>query len=274
MPAFQAESGMPYWIELASSDLERSAAFYSTLLGWEVEEFEPGYRIARLQGLPVAGMFSKSAEAKVGDTWVTHFLSDDLDATAAAVVAHGGQVLGAPSEVRLGTMTYATDAAGAMFGLVQPAGEESFIAAGEPGTPVWHQLSCTKAYPEAVHFYEQVLQWATMERAEGLYTLALAGGAPFAGVSNLSGVAPAEAASFWQSFLGVADVALAVQTTQAEGGRVLEGPAETEFGLLATLEDPTGAVLTICEVGPPVEEGSESDPLEGLDLEQFGFEGR
>ena len=47
MPAFQAEPGMPYWIDLTSSDVRKSSHFYSQVLGWEIEEISEGYRMAR-----------------------------------------------------------------------------------------------------------------------------------------------------------------------------------------------------------------------------------
>ena len=45
MPAFQAEPGMPYWIDLTSSDVRKSSHFYSQVLGWEIEEICKGSRL-------------------------------------------------------------------------------------------------------------------------------------------------------------------------------------------------------------------------------------
>ena len=36
MPAFMSEVGMPYWIDLTTSNSEKSAEFYRKVLGWEV----------------------------------------------------------------------------------------------------------------------------------------------------------------------------------------------------------------------------------------------
>lgn len=40
---------------------------------------------------------------------------------------------------------------------------------------------------------------------------------------------------------------------------------------MSIISDSTGATVTICEVEEAVEEGRESDPLEGIDLSQFGL---
>ena len=161
MPAFQAEPGMPYWIDLTSSDVRKSSHFYSQVLGWEIEEISEGYRMARLQGLPVAGLVQRPEAENQPDTWVTYFQSDNIDHDCERVVELGGRVLVAPVEVRLGQLAVLVDTAGSVFGLIQPAGEDSFIAAGEPGTPVWHELTATVSYGEAVEFYEQLFGWVT-----------------------------------------------------------------------------------------------------------------
>ncbi len=40
---------------------------------------------------------------------------------------------------------------------------------------------------------------------------------------------------------------------------------------MAVVADSTGATVTIAEVDEPVVEGHESDPLEGIDLSQYGL---
>ena len=81
MPAFEAEVGMPYWIDLTTSDPRKSAHFYEEMLGWEISAEsaeEKPYQMARLQGLPIAGLIPQPEEAPMPDTWVTYFLSKDI----------------------------------------------------------------------------------------------------------------------------------------------------------------------------------------------------
>ena len=54
MPAFSAELGMPYWQDLLTPDQQKSTYFYSKLLGWETTG--ETYRVAKKEGLPVAGI--------------------------------------------------------------------------------------------------------------------------------------------------------------------------------------------------------------------------
>ncbi len=42
------------------------------------------------------------------------------------------------------------DVAGGIFGLLPPAGADHVIAGGDPGTPVWHELTATTSVAEVV----------------------------------------------------------------------------------------------------------------------------
>lgn len=272
MPAFEAVPGMPYWIDLSTSDIAKSAHFYSTVLGWEVTEVNEGYRMARVQGLPVAGFIEQQGESTIPDTWVTYFLSDDLDADVTRIVELGGRVLAEPTEVHLGRIALAVDTAGALFGVIEPGSEESFVAAGEPGTPVWHELTAVAKYPEAVEFYRELFGWTTSTlggEAEATYTTAVVDDGAFAGVFDARGQFPPQVPSFWQSYLGVLDVSEAVAKAAEAGGEVIREPFDSDFGRMAILADSTGATLTLCEVAEPVFEGSESDDLLDIDLSAF-----
>lgn len=261
MPAFEAVEGMPYWIDLATSQPLKSTYFYSRLLGWDISE--DAYRIARKEGLPVAGFIPQRDGATATDTWVAYFFTRDLARDRAAVERLGGTVL-ASSEVALGEMSLCADPSGAMFGLIRPAGEEQFIAAGEPGTAVWHEYVAAGSAKECIDFYGELLDWEIRYSAD--YYIALRDGAPFLGLRDLSGDERfRDMAGYWDVFLGVPDVAAAASGVQGLGGTVTAGPAASPFGPLLFAADATGAKLTLCEVEEPApEEFSEADSI--LDL--------
>ncbi|AGF71235.1 VOC family protein [Corynebacterium halotolerans] len=276
MPAFEATGGMPYWIDLTTSDPRKSAHFYSEILGWEIrEEVEgSGYRIARVQGLPVAGFIPQPDDAPFPDTWITYFLADDIERQIRQVTELGGRVLADPTDVQLGRMAVLADAAGAMFGLVEPRGEDAFVAAGEPGTPVWHELTTTSRYNEALDFYHGLFDWelATMDVGEDFkYATAMSEGAPFAGLWKAEGSFPPQVPSFWQSYLGVLDVDAAVRRVPELGGEIIREPWDSEFGRMALISDSTGATVTLCGIDEPVveDELSEADSILNLDPNQL-----
>ncbi|MFP7365188.1 VOC family protein [Corynebacterium callunae] len=274
MPAFEAMPGMPYWIDLSTSDIAKSSYFYENILGWEISEVNDGYRMARVQGLPVAGLIDQRGESSIPDTWITYFLSFDLDDTSTKIAELGGRILAPATEVHLGRMILAVDTAGALFGVIEPGSEESFVAAGEPGTPVWHELSTVAKYNEAVDFYGELFNWTTSQLDsagdDGFhYTTALVDGSAFAGIFDASGHFPPQVPSFWQSYLGVLSVDEAAAKAPEFGGEVIREPWDSEFGRMALIADSTGATITLCEVDEYVEEGSESDDLLNIDLSAF-----
>lgn len=271
MPAFHAQDGLPYWIDLLTHDVEKAAEFYSALLGWETEETAQGYRLARAQGLPVAGFITQPADAPAGATWVTHFLTEDIDAACTRIESLGGQVTTPPTEVQLGRMALALDPGNGFFGLIQPHDSEAFVSGGEPGTPVWHEMTCAAqntTVEKTADFYAELFGWSTMTMDAGdgfSYVTAQVDGAPFAGMWSGPNF-PEGVPNFWQTYLGVKDISAAVSQVEFLGGRVLREPWEAEFGMLALVEDPTGGSMTLCEVEEPTFEGHEGDPLEGIDL--------
>ncbi|WP_018296725.1 VOC family protein [Corynebacterium lubricantis] len=262
MPAFEARTGMPYWVEKTSQDKRKSTYFYSKILGWEVSE--DAYSMARVQGLPVAGFVQQPKEATMNDTWVTYFLSGDIYGDTAKVEELGGQVLSQPSEVSLGVMSLCTDVAGGLFGLIQPAGEESFVAAGEPGTPVWHEYTANREFEKVADFYRGLFNWETVTK-DG-YALAVEDGGAFAGIWDATGQFPLEVPGFWQSYLGVVDIDEAARRVPEFGGEVIRGPQDSAFGRLLLVADSTGATVMLCEVEEPVEEDDLSEADSILDL--------
>lgn len=215
MPAFETQDGMPVWQELLTTDVSKASYFYSQVFGWEVGE------IAHKDGLPVAGFLESDHNA-----WVTYFAAD-VDETE--VVA---------------------DPSGGLFGL---RGGERFVAAGEPGVPVWYELA---APDEAtIDYYGERFNWEI--RKEDGYFLALVDGAPFLGM-RVTG----QPRSAWQTYFGVEDLRQAVHAVEQFGGKVLEGPVESPFGPLALVHDAVGAELLLVEVAKPVfEEVSEADNI-------------
>ncbi len=264
MPAFEAEVGMPYWIDLTTSEPRKSVNFYEQVLGWEVDSANE-YRVGRVQGLPIAGFIPQPEQASMPDTWVTYFLSKDIDGDCARAEQLGGRVLAPAMQVQLGHMALLVDVAGGMFGLIQPAGADQFVAGGEPGTPVWHELTATTSYQQALDFYGELFNWEV--RGGDAYATAEEEGAPFVGFWNAEGQFPPQVPSFWQTYLGVRDLEAAAAKAVELGGEVIREPWDSPFGRLCLLADSTGATVTLAEVeDAPEEEPRESDDVLNLDF--------
>ena len=214
MPAFFASEGMPLWNDVRTYDLDRSAEFYHGLFGWDIEcggagregvqEEVGGYYYARKHGMPIAGFIPVTAESH-GDggdcavlppnQWMVSFLTDDVHAVASRSRDYGGTA-GRPVDGPRGPMVAATDIVGADLGFIHPV-VEPFIAGGEPGTPVWHELAAV--LPEGVgiddvaRYYAEVVRWTTMRHGDGVETVITAvseGGAYAGGYGSRMSVLP------------------------------------------------------------------------------------
>src|SRR5215210_2297887 len=109
MPARDtAPTGAPCWVDVMTSDTERSRAFYCELFGWTADEPDEefgGYFTFRKDGVLVAG--GMAVQPGMPDVWSVYLTTDDAEKTVAAATSGGGQVVVEPMAVAdLGTMAF------------------------------------------------------------------------------------------------------------------------------------------------------------------------
>lgn len=246
-------AGVPCWVDLAVPDMAGSVAFYGAVLGWTVppaqdEDQFGGYRVALVDGQPVAGL--GPLQPGQSTAWTLYLASDDADASMAAATRLGGQVLVPPMDVGpAGRMAIAADPTGAVFGVWQ-AGQ--MVGAGlvnEPGGLCWEDLRCTDP-AAAQDFYRGVFGYdlTPLDMAGPDYrTFSLAGDdAPLGGMGGMM-MSPEGVPSHWLAYFAVADADAAVASAEAAGGRVVVPPFDTEFGRMAGVVDPHGAVFWVAQ---------------------------
>jgi predicted enzyme related to lactoylglutathione lyase len=243
--------GTPCWVELLTSDPERSQAFYGRLFGWTVEDPGSdygGYKNFRLKGERVAGCMRNDGQGGVPDLWSTYLAVADAEATVASAAGHGGQVMVPPMDVMaLGRMAVVADAGGAVIGIWQPGEHRGFAYVGEPGAPNWFELH-TRDYDASLDFYRDVFGWQT--RTEGdtpefRYTTVVVGEEQYAGVMDASGFLPEGVPGGWSVYFGTDDCDHTLSEVVSLGGEVVMKAEDTPYGRLATAADPTGAVFRL-----------------------------
>lgn len=118
------------WHELVTTDWEAAFAFYHELFGWEKKDAmdmgEMGiYQMyGRRDGIPLGGMFNKSADMPGPAAWLIYAMVDDVNTATEQVKASGGQVLNGPMEVPGGDwVAQCMDPQGAAFAVHHTAGE-------------------------------------------------------------------------------------------------------------------------------------------------------
>jgi uncharacterized protein len=238
--------GAPIWAELSTSDLDRAKDFYGAAFGWTFESPGPeygGYVNAAKDGHLVAGLMPADP-----DGWSTYLRTDDVDGTIAKATAAGANsCVGAMEIPEKGFMAMLTDPSGALFGLWQPTGHQGFGAVGQPGAPVWHQLT-TGDFPRALAFYREVFDWDTQlesDTDEFRYATATFDGEQLLGVMDGAAFLTDGMPAHWTCFWGSDDVDETLRIIVDNGGSVLRPAEDTPYGRLAAAADPTGAAFNL-----------------------------
>jgi predicted enzyme related to lactoylglutathione lyase len=251
MPAPDLRNGDPCWIDLFTSDPDRSTAFYDELFGWTHEsagEEFGGYINFSLNGAQVAGGMKNDGSSGQPDAWTIYLKSPDAEKTIATAEAEGGQShMPAMPVGELGVMGLVADPGGAAIGLWQPGLHTGFGVLAEPGAPSWFELH-TNAYDASLAFYRSVFGWEThtaMDEPEFKYTTLGEGDEQRAGVMDATAWLPEGASARWSIYFSTPD-ADASQAKAVELGAVVVDPAQdTPYGRLGTLADPTGAIFKL-----------------------------
>jgi len=243
-------TGAPCWVDLLSSDVDRSVAFYAALFGWTAEdpadEFG-GYRNLQLHGERVAGLMSASPPMTASDVWSVYLAVEDAAATVEAARQAGSEVVVEPMPVGdLGVMAVVTDPGGAVIGMWQP-GEHRGGVFGTAGAP-YHVELHTRDYAETVAFYESVFAWKATPQGDDpsfRYTLFDVGEGESAGIMDATGFLPDDVPAHWSVYFAVDDVDAALARVGELGGATVMAAETTPYGRLATASDSTGAVFKL-----------------------------
>ena len=252
METTDTPTGAPVWIDLLTSDQDRSASFYGELFGWTLEEPDGrdygGYRNFLHDGVRIAGMMTKQPGMELPDLWSVYLASPDITETLDRVQAAGGQVHLAPQEVyELGLFGMVMDPAEAAVGVWQPGTHKGFGRIDEPGAPAWFELH-TRDFAAAVRFYEQAFAWPVTivgDSDEFRYATYGEGEAQRAGIMDASSFLPEGVPAHWAVYFDVVDADATIATATKLGGAVVQPAEDTPYGRLASLTDATGALFKL-----------------------------
>ena len=246
-----APVGAPCWVDLFTSDTNKSRTFYGELFGWTAEEAGEefgGYITFFKDGVGIAGCMHNDGQAGTPDVWSVYLASDDAKATVDAAAANGGQVVVPAMDVGdLGTMAVVTDAGQAAIGIWQPRVHKGFGILGEPGTPAWFELH-TRDYDASLRFYREVFKWDThvvSDTPDFRYTTLGEGDGQLAGIMDASAFLPDGVPAHWSIYFGVDDADAALAKILDLGGAIVRPAEDTPYGRLAQAADPTGALFKL-----------------------------
>ncbi len=237
------------WYELVARDPDAAAAFYGDIVGWRAEPSgmpcidyrlmvaPDGDRIGGLMAMP-AGM--------PGPTWLGYVGTDDVDATAEAFAANGGQVHMPPTDIPgVGRLALLADPDGSALYVMRGAtADVSRAFAGHtdaaPGHVVWNELSAPDSQ-SAIAFYGDRFGWrqdgGMPMGSLGEYRFVRAGDAVIGAAMDV----PPGGRPGWLYYFLVDDIDAAAGRIAQGGGTVVQGPDAIPGGAFSlTATDPEG----------------------------------
>jgi predicted enzyme related to lactoylglutathione lyase len=249
-----AKEGHFIWTDLSTPDCDTAKAFYSALLGWELEDVPSPmgtYVVGKVDGKEVAGMMSQSPEQSgVPPMWQIYLKSDRIEDTLERIMSHGGSTLVPPFEIPDGRIAIVADPTGAGFCLMEVPEAGGFEIRGIAGTVCWAEV-LTRDPDTAIEFYTTVFGFdaRTEPSATGsLYTTLMHEGQPMLGLMPMPPMVPAAAPAFWQIYFQVDDLDDTMAHAKDLGAAVLAPKMQIGDKVwFATLLDPQGAGFSILE---------------------------
>ncbi len=242
--------GVPIWVDVSSSDIEKTRSFYQDLFGWtaEVPEGGGGYTLFLVDGKMVAGG-GPTQSPEQHPAWSTYIGTDDAKETARKAAEADAQVIMEPFDVMgQGQMAVLSDPTGAFFCLWQPQAHRGAQLVNKPGSFCWNELY-TRDVPRAQEFYSTVFGWTIDEQQMdmGPYTVFKLGDHPVAGGMNM-GFLPDSVPPHWLTYFAVDNTDATVSKARELGAQILAGPQPTPLGPMAVIQDPVGAAFAVIQL--------------------------
>lgn len=118
------EPGFATWFELATSNVDQAAEFYSTLFGWSADRavFEGGfeYTTFNTEDQTAGGSYDLTGILADGTPahWTVYFSVEDTDVAVAAARERGATILREPADSPFGRVAAIADPQGATFQII------------------------------------------------------------------------------------------------------------------------------------------------------------
>jgi len=222
------------------------------VFGWAHEELPTGdsepYHMFLQDGAYVTACMRQDADARahgLPPSWMT-YLAGDADEVVARTPTAGGTVLMPPIDVPgSGRMAVVAGPGGAALGVWQAGNHIGAQLVNEPVSMIWNEVN-TPDMEATARFLEQTFGVETEDvpMVESGYKTFNVGGRARGGILQMTaeweGVPP-----HWMTYFAVDDADASCAAVRAAGGVVSVEPFSTEYGRIAVVNDPQGAVFMV-----------------------------
>jgi uncharacterized protein len=241
------------WFELATTDQEAAKRFYTSLFGWNVNDFPMGpggaYSMFDLEGQSVAAAYTMIPEQRAKNIppyWMLYISTESADKTTARASESGAKVLVPPADVySFGRMAVLSDPTHAHFAVWEPQQHAGVGITAVQGTVCWADLS-TPDPDTAVKFYSDLFGWVISAGDDPSGYLHIKNGDTFIGGVPPASVRNPQAPPHWMLYFFVSSCDAAASTAEQLGATFLLRPFSVEHvGRMAIVKDPQGALFAL-----------------------------
>jgi uncharacterized protein len=275
-PAPPAPTYLPgkfVWFELRSTDVEKSKAFYTELLGWQAEPQEMGgtkFELVRASGKEVA--IISAAQGKAKSHWVPFVSVTDVDASVKTIEEQQGKVVTPATDIpNIGRFAMLTDPNGVEFAVFKSVKSDDPDGPPAAGNFVWAEYLTKnkKQHQTALTFYPATLGYTTsqMQMGEGKskstydmlqYKAPSGQDVPRAGVQAAK---PGSLGGQWLPWVTVDDVDAVIANAKKLKGKVpVKAHDIPTVGRAAIVADSTGAAIGLLKPAMPEQPGAQPAP--------------
>jgi predicted enzyme related to lactoylglutathione lyase len=245
------------WYDLMTKDEAAAKAFYTSVLPWAAQVWDGPmpYTMWTVEGTPIGGVMQLPPEAGAPPHWLGYVGVDNVDATAARVVALGGTVLRPATEIpNAGTFAVVADPQGAAFALYKSSNpSDAALSPDALGAFSWAELNTTD-WEAAWKFYTELFGWkhtTSMEMGPGKGTYFMFqregdGDRSMGGMSNMANMMGAP--PHWLFYVNVEkNIDAAIERVRKRDGKLVHGPMDIHEGgsKIAICADPQGAFFAL-----------------------------
>jgi len=251
------------WYELLTTDADAAAAFYRSLLGWDVIDASVNsvedYRIFMKpnpnggEPTPIAGMLQITSEMQkegARPVWLGYLCVNEVDNKIDELNAAGCSLMMPAKDIPdVGRIALLQDPQGAPFYIMQPASGEPCLSFNADknaiGHCAWNELA-TGDTEAAIEFYNAQFGFKkidVMDMGENGQYIFLGNQQGRLGATFTK---PEQMPAMWTYYFRVADIAEAAQQLEDLGAKIMHGPHQVPEGDYIILgEDPLGCLFAL-----------------------------
>ncbi len=243
--------GKIIWADIISTEPNTMARFYGALLGWSSRTLSSDsgkYTILSTGEGPVVGVGRgpDRKDDRPSARWIPFFAQANLSAAESTVTSGGGNVVAPTQSVpQRGSQLIATDAQGAMFGLLRSASGDPADENVPEGGLFWANLF-TNAPADAAAFYRSAAGLSSRSSG-GSGQLLSASGRDRASISAIEG--KTSVTPTWVPYFRVAEFDRKLKLAKRLGAKV--AIPDRTFGnstRVVVLVDPLGGVFALAQI--------------------------